>query len=720
MVAGRLGRLRAGAVLAGAMMCLWLSAGTASAALPLGGLAQLRGTAGCFTSDGNSEDGAGTCSRGRGIAEAISAEVSADGANVYVDSFGNPPLKPGIAVFSRDRATGALTQLAGTTGCITTDGSSSSGPGTCATARGFISAPGDGHDFAFTSDGRWVYAVAQNAPPRSAVLIFKRDPATGALTQQPGAAGCITADGSSQDGAGTCQTDATLIKASGISISSDDRFLYVIDYGTPPRIHVYFRDTVSGALTPVQCLSEAPAGAGCDSGRVLGNSEEVALSPDGTHAYSGDYQIGLSVFDRNPGTGVLTQKAGPDGCLSNDGKDDTGASTCTTARVTHSAHPILISPNGGTLYTTSTGLGFAVFHVNPDGTLTQLPGIAGCTTADGKDNTGASTCTTGRAISLPYGGVISPDGRSLYFSQNDVPPGGVAAFSLDPAGGIAQQLQGLNGCIISGGLAGACTDGTALGDAYGMSISPDGRFVYQASNADTFAGLAIFKRETGPSCNAASATTSFGAAVSVSLKCADPDGDPVTLAIVGKPAHGALSAIHAANGTVTYTPAIGFRGADSFIFSASDGVNTSASQTATVTVGAFGGAALSSTKLTLDGHGNVSLKLRCPRMAAGRSCRSVVDLFSQTGRLPATATAAAKRKLVKATLLGRGRFTIAAGKTLRARIHLGKAGRTLAAKAHRTLRARLLLTSTAGAGARRTLRYGVTIKLPRTPKKKRK
>ena len=216
--------------------------------------------------------------------------------------------------------------------------------------------------------------VAQNKAPHSAVMIFQRDPSTGALTQLAGAAGCISSDGSDQDGAGQCQIDPTLNRAVGISISSDDRFLYLTDYDSPKRVHVLARNTTTGALSEIECISEAPAPAGCATGRVLGNSEFVALSPDGMHAYGGDYQHGLSVFDRDPATGLLTQKAGAAGCITDNGKDDTGASTCAVARVVNGSYPILVAPNGAALYDPA-GLdhGFSVFHINGDGSLTQLP-----------------------------------------------------------------------------------------------------------------------------------------------------------------------------------------------------------------------------------------------------------------------------------------------------------------------------------------------------------
>jgi uncharacterized delta-60 repeat protein len=62
----------------------------------------------------------------------------------------------------------------------------------------------------------------------------------------------------------------------------------------------------------------------------------------------------------------------------------------------------------------------------------------------------------------------------------------------------------------------------------------------------------------------------------------DVDGDTLTAAVVTPPAHGTLSP--AADGSFTYTPNTGFVGTDSFTYRASDGVATSAPQTATISV----------------------------------------------------------------------------------------------------------------------------------------
>jgi VCBS repeat-containing protein len=62
----------------------------------------------------------------------------------------------------------------------------------------------------------------------------------------------------------------------------------------------------------------------------------------------------------------------------------------------------------------------------------------------------------------------------------------------------------------------------------------------------------------------------------------DPDGNPLTAAVVTGPGHGTLSLN--ANGTFTYTPAADFAGSDTFTYRASDGTLTSNVATVTITV----------------------------------------------------------------------------------------------------------------------------------------
>ncbi len=63
----------------------------------------------------------------------------------------------------------------------------------------------------------------------------------------------------------------------------------------------------------------------------------------------------------------------------------------------------------------------------------------------------------------------------------------------------------------------------------------------------------------------------------------DPEGQPMTAAVVQQPAHGTLT--FNANGTFTYNAAAGFQGTDTFTYTASDGSLTSPPATVTITVG---------------------------------------------------------------------------------------------------------------------------------------
>ena len=62
----------------------------------------------------------------------------------------------------------------------------------------------------------------------------------------------------------------------------------------------------------------------------------------------------------------------------------------------------------------------------------------------------------------------------------------------------------------------------------------------------------------------------------------DPDNDPLTVTGTTTPAHG--TAVVNANNTITYTPATGYTGPDSFTYSISDGRGGTASATVSITV----------------------------------------------------------------------------------------------------------------------------------------
>ncbi len=84
-----------------------------------------------------------------------------------------------------------------------------------------------------------------------------------------------------------------------------------------------------------------------------------------------------------------------------------------------------------------------------------------------------------------------------------------------------------------------------------------------------------------PIANNQSITTVEDSALAITLTAVDPEGQPLTYSVSSQPLSGSLSGSGA---ELTYTPAADFYGTDSFIFTASDGVLTSAPATISIVV----------------------------------------------------------------------------------------------------------------------------------------
>ena len=165
-----------------------------------GAITQPAGAAGCV-----SETGAGPCADGHALHGADSVAVSSNGKSVYVASYNSNA----VARFDRNTTTGAITQPAGAAGCI-----SETGAGPCA----------DGHGLrlpqyvAVSPDGKSVYVASLY----DTVARLNRSTATGAITQPPGAAGCI-----SETGAGPCADGHALEFPDSVAVSPGGTSVYV-------------------------------------------------------------------------------------------------------------------------------------------------------------------------------------------------------------------------------------------------------------------------------------------------------------------------------------------------------------------------------------------------------------------------------------------------------------------------------------------------------------
>jgi DNA-binding beta-propeller fold protein YncE len=434
-----------------------------AAAWAVGELTQKPGLAGCITETGS----AGECRDGVALDESEAVVVSPDGTSVYVASYG----RNAVAIFDRSTTAGELVQKAGTAACMSDNGTA----GACQDGTALAGARG----VAVSPDGANVYVAARNS---DAVAIFDRDPATGALVQKAGTAGCV-----SETGAGPCQDGWALDGPAAVAVSPDGKSVYVASE-VSDAVAVLDRDPATGALVqkagPAGCVSDTGAGP-CQNGVGLDGARALTVSHDGKNVYvASEVSDAVAILDRSA-AGELTQKAGTAGCVS-----DTGAGPCQDGVALDGARAVAASPDGKTVYVASTVAGaVAILDRDPDtGALAQKAGTAGCVSDTGT----AGACQDGTALAFGRGVAVSPDGESVYVLGSGADA--VAILDRNTAGELTQKA-GTAGCVSETGTAGACQDGAALDSPWGITTSSDGKSVYVVT--DNSSGVAILDR-VGP------------------------------------------------------------------------------------------------------------------------------------------------------------------------------------------------------------------------------
>jgi 6-phosphogluconolactonase (cycloisomerase 2 family) len=431
-----------------------------------GALTQLQGTAGCVSETGS----AGNCTDGLALTEAQSIAVTGNGVNAYVAAGGSD----GVAAFLRNPATGALTQLAGTAGCVTESGTG----GLCADGRALLGA----REVALPANAKALYVAA---PGSDAIAVFVRDASTGGLTQLAGVAGCVSEDGTG----GTCADGFALNGARSVALAANGKSLYVASRDSDAVV-AFARDNGTGALTqlsgPGACVSDNGTGGLCANGVALDFPTSVAVSRDGRHVYvatAGSHAV--AAFARDKSTGALTQLPGTAACVSDDG---TGG-LCTDGRGLLGAFSVAVSRNGKNVYVASRDAGaIAVFARNKTtGALTQLDGLLGCLSEDGS----GGICADAKALAGAVSVVVSRDGKNVYAASEG--SSAVAAFARERKTGALAQLAGLSGCISEDGTGATCGDGKGLAEARAVALSRNGRSAYVASA--TSDAIAAFERD---------------------------------------------------------------------------------------------------------------------------------------------------------------------------------------------------------------------------------
>lgn len=281
------------------------------------------------------------CTLGRALKWPDVVVVSPDGKNVYVGDFAGS----GVISFSRAGGAGALTQLAGTAGCITE-----------AAAEGCAKGVQMNHieGMAINPAGSTVYAAS---PFSNAIDILQREPATGALTQAPNENGCITvaAVAGCAQGYEFSGVNALVVSPKGGSVyatsltsNSVTTFTPTAGGGLAQAARPSGENIPAGLGNPAGCLVYLRA-PGCSFGRAMKAPEGLALSPDATNLYVTAFETGaMDVLDRSLKTGAVNQKPGERGCLASP-----KVGGCALGRATGLTGSVVVSPDGRNVYSTS-------------------------------------------------------------------------------------------------------------------------------------------------------------------------------------------------------------------------------------------------------------------------------------------------------------------------------------------------------------------------------
>lgn len=429
--------------------------------LAAGELTQKTGTAGCVTATGS--EGCATAAQVGRI-----AVISPDGKHMYTAAW---IPTAAIQIFDRDPTTGAVAPKPAPDGCW-----QDAGGGGCKTL-GIMKPSG----IAISPDGKSLYLSDFDG---GEIATFDIDEATGLLTRKTGAEGCMAWYGNGTD----CAVSPAATLSSLLQVSPDGKNVYALNQEGNGAITTYVRNPTTGVLTVppagTPCITNNGS-AICADGRGLSVPEAIGISPDGASVYVGSRERAVTVFDRNPTTGLLTQKAGNAGCWLAIGASP--QADCQEGAFIDGGggrFGLDLSPDGKNVYV-ATNDSLAVFNRNTsDGELSQPAGEGACISSVG------SPCfPAGANMNGPQDAAVSPDGLQVYVATAADSNAGVVVFDRDPATGQLTQKLGKDGCHTGSG-SGGCTVARAMPTSTVLA-SPDGRNVYANSGGGA---MAIFDR----------------------------------------------------------------------------------------------------------------------------------------------------------------------------------------------------------------------------------
>ena len=561
----------------------------AAAASPPGTLAQLAGAGGCV-----SLQTALGCTPARGLDDARAVALSPDGRSLYVAA----ATPASVTAFSVAPGNGLLQQLNLSAGCLASV--EQDGLRRRSRAR---PAPRRSRSRPTTSTSTW----PRRRPVRSRASRASRTARSCSSSASPAASTATAVAG--------CDGGPPLAGADAIAISPDGRFVYVAA-ATADALLAFSRDAATGRLTPLAgaagCLRANRTN--CAPVTGIDGPSAIAITPDGTSLYVSSATAGtITAFQRDVNTGTLTQLAPGAGCLS-----DVALADCTPIGGLARASSVVVTPDGLTVVAVGTD-DDAVISLRRDpatGALTRVSCVAATAATAG--------CTVSPLIQGPRAVTIRPGGFVAWVasSRGD----SIVTLQLDLATGALTPTAGTAGCLrrwprwTAARRARSTTRAVSRRAPTARGSTPSAR----SATASRCSGRS--SRPTACPCGprrwpTRRARSCSRARIRTAIR--------VTLTILRQPRHGRVGGLDKATGSILYTPAPGYAGSDSFTYTATDGLDTSALGTAVIGVTLPPKAPLvriRTARTHLLRGGRIHVLVECPAIAIG-PCRVAVHLL---------------------------------------------------------------------------------------------
>jgi DNA-binding beta-propeller fold protein YncE len=330
-------------------------------------------------------------------------------------------------------------------------------------------------------------AIAAAAVIFVAVAPQARAAVPGGFAQLASPLGCL------RDATPGCGPQHDAAGAYGLVMSPDGKNVYTTAWYSGAVIS-YDRNPTTGALTQkagaAGCLKNGPGNATCGAGHFINSPLGIAINHAGTHVYvAAAGSNAVLIFDRDPNTGVLTQKPDDLGCIA------TGNAQCRAGRAISASYELALSPDDQYLYVTSEG-GDSVtaMHVEADGTLNQVNdanGKSGCVVDSAAPNPGL--CATRDGLDGAWGLAVSPDGNNVYvggFFDSTL-----VVLNRDPTNGRLTAPTAAGSCFDRDAGTASCTQDAELGSVWDLLVAPDGKHVYFPT--DSGQKVVVFDRQAG-------------------------------------------------------------------------------------------------------------------------------------------------------------------------------------------------------------------------------